>query len=61
MPEVVSRDPRTNEVQGVDYARLAALLIEAVKSQQVEIRELKTLCMAWVHWQDRPRSSALPR
>lgn len=42
VPEVVSRDPRTNEVQGVDYARLVALLIEAVKSQQVEIRELKT-------------------
>lgn len=42
VPEVVSRDPKTKEVQGVDYARLAALLIEAVKSQQVEIRELKT-------------------
>ena len=41
VPEVVSRDPNTNEVQGVDYARLAALLIEAVKSQQAELRELK--------------------
>lgn len=41
VPEVVSRDPKTNEVQGVDYSRLTALLIEAVKSQQAEIRELK--------------------
>ena len=42
MPEVVSRDPKTHEVQGVDYSRLAALLIEAVKSQQVEIEQLKS-------------------
>jgi hypothetical protein len=41
VPEVVSRDKDTHEVQGVDYSRLAALLIEAVKSQQVEIRQLK--------------------
>ena len=41
VPEVVSRDPNTNEVQGVDYSRLAALLIEAVKSQQAEIQQLK--------------------
>lgn len=40
VPEVVSRDPETNEVQGVDYARLTALLIEAVKSQQAEIQHL---------------------
>ena len=42
IPEVVSRDPRTKEVQGVDYARLAALLIEAVKTQQAEIQQLNT-------------------
>ena len=41
LPEVVSRDPETNEVQGVDYSRLAALLIEAVKSQQAEIQQLQ--------------------
>lgn len=41
VPEVVSRDPDTNEVQGVDYSRLAALLIEAVKTQQAEIQQLK--------------------
>jgi hypothetical protein len=41
VPEVVSRDPKTHEVQGVDYSRLAALLIEAVKAQQTEIRQLK--------------------
>jgi hypothetical protein len=38
VPEVVSRDPKSQEVQGVDYSRLAALLIEAVKSQQAELR-----------------------
>jgi hypothetical protein len=42
IPEVVSRDPRTKEVQGVDYARLAALLIEAVKTQQAEIQQLNS-------------------
>ena len=41
VPEVVSSDPDTHEVQGVDYSRLAALLIEAVKSQQAEIQQLK--------------------
>jgi hypothetical protein len=39
--EVISRDAKTHEVQGVDYSRLAALLIEAVKSQQAEIQQLK--------------------
>lgn len=42
VPEVVSRDPKTHEVQGVDYSRLAALLIEAVKSQQTEIERLNS-------------------
>lgn len=42
VPEVVSNDPNTHEVQGVDYARLVALLIEAVKSQQDQIQQLKT-------------------
>jgi hypothetical protein len=41
IPEVVAHDPETQEVQGVDYSRLVALLIEAVKSQQGEIERLK--------------------
>lgn len=41
VPEVISRDPETDEVQGVDYSRLVALLIEAVKTQQAQIQELK--------------------
>ena len=41
VPEVVSRDPRTDEMEGVDYSRLTALLIEAVKSQQLEIQQLR--------------------
>jgi len=42
VPEVVSLDPNTHQLQGVDYSRLTALLIEAVKSQQAEIQQLKT-------------------
>jgi hypothetical protein len=41
VPEIVAHDPETREVQGVDYSRLAALLIEAVKSQQAEIALLR--------------------
>jgi hypothetical protein len=41
VPELVARDQETKEVQGVDYSRLSALLIEAVKTQQAEIQELK--------------------
>jgi hypothetical protein len=41
VPEVVSRDAKTHEVQGVDYSRLVVLLIEAVKTQQAEIDQLK--------------------
>jgi hypothetical protein len=39
---VVAHDPDTHEVEGVDYSRLVALLIEAVKSQQAEIERLKS-------------------
>ena len=42
IPEVVAHDPQTHEVEGVDYSRLVALLIEAVKSQQSEIERLKS-------------------
>jgi len=41
VPEVVARDPRTHEVQGVDYTRLTALLIEAIKQQESTIQQLK--------------------
>jgi hypothetical protein len=41
VPELVSTDAKTGEAQGVDYSRLTALLIEAVKSQQTEIDQLK--------------------
>jgi hypothetical protein len=41
LPEIVSRDPHTFEVQGVDYARLTALLIEAIKAQETEIQQLR--------------------
>jgi len=41
VPELVSLDPDTKEVQGLDYSRLTVLLIEAVKSQQAEIQQLR--------------------
>lgn len=42
VPELVSRNPESNQIEGVDYARLSALLIEAVKAQQLQIRELQS-------------------
>jgi hypothetical protein len=40
LPEVVSTDTNTG-MKGVDYGKLTALLIEAVKDQQEQINELK--------------------
>jgi hypothetical protein len=42
VPEVVSYEENGKDARGVDYSRLTALLIEAVKQQQHEIRELKS-------------------
>jgi len=41
LPEVVAFEANGQDAKSVDYARLTALLIEAVKEQQAEIRELK--------------------
>ena len=41
LPEVVSHE-KSGSAQGVDYARLTALLIEAVKEQEAQIRQLKS-------------------
>ncbi len=42
VPEVVSYEKNGKDATGVDYSRLTALLIEAVKQQQREIRDLKS-------------------
>jgi hypothetical protein len=42
VPEVMSYEENGKDAQGVDYSRLTALLIEAVKQQQREIREQRT-------------------
>ena len=42
VPEVVAYEENGKDAKSVDYARLVAVLIEAVKEQQSEIRELKT-------------------
>ena len=39
VPEVVSFEANGKDAQGVDYSRLTAVLIEAVKQQQRQIRE----------------------
>ena len=41
IPEVVSYDENGKDALGLDYARLTALLVEATKEQQSQIRELK--------------------
>jgi hypothetical protein len=41
VPEVVAWEKDGGEAQGVDYSRLTALLIEATKQQQNQIRELQ--------------------
>jgi hypothetical protein len=41
VPEVVALNSNTGQVEGVDYSRLTSLLIEAIKSQQSEIRRLR--------------------
>jgi hypothetical protein len=39
VPEIVAFEPNGKDAQGLDYARLTALLIEAVKQQQAQISE----------------------
>jgi len=41
VPEVVTYEKNGKDALGVEYARLTALLIEATKEQQSQIRELK--------------------
>ena len=41
VPEVVSYEKNGKDASGIDYARLTALLVEAVKQQQAEIRHLQ--------------------
>jgi phage FluMu gp28-like protein len=40
MPEIVTYEKNGVDAQGVDYARLTALLIEATKEQQQQIQKL---------------------
>ncbi|TAJ98429.1 hypothetical protein EPO44_11635, partial [bacterium] len=41
LPEIVDYEENGKDARAVDYARLTAVLIEAVKGQQSQIRELK--------------------
>ena len=42
VPEVVSYEANGKDARGIDYARLTALLVEAVKQQQSEIQQEKS-------------------
>ena len=42
LPEIVDYEENGEDARGLDYARLTAVLVEAVKEQQVEIRSLKS-------------------
>jgi hypothetical protein len=42
VPEVVSYEGNGKDAPGIDYARLTALLVEAVKQQQTEIQQEKS-------------------
>jgi hypothetical protein len=46
VPEVVSYEANGKDAQGIDYARLTALLVQAVKEQQAEIEKLRTQVQA---------------
>lgn len=41
IPEIVTYEENGKDAQGLDYSRLVAVLIEAVKEQQGQIEELK--------------------
>jgi len=61
VPEIVSRDSVTGEVQGVDYSRLVALLIEAVKSQQGQLRSQEAELQQLKRQVEQPTSPAVRR
>ena len=60
VPEIVSWDANGQDAQGVDYARLTALLIEAVKQQQREIASLRKQ-VTLLNARSRQSSESTPR
>ena len=40
LPEVVQRNPATGEIEGVDYTRIVAVVVEAFKAQQQRLEQL---------------------
>jgi Chaperone of endosialidase len=46
IPEVVAYEQNGQDARSVDYGRLTALLVEAIKEQQAEIEELKAEILA---------------
>jgi hypothetical protein len=41
VPEVVHAEAESGEVRGMEYGRITALLVEALKEQEARIRELE--------------------
>jgi hypothetical protein len=50
-PEIVTYEPNGVDARSVDYQRLVAVLIEAVKEQDQEIAELREKVETWSHTQ----------
>jgi hypothetical protein len=63
VPEVVLMEANGVDAKGVDYARLTSLLIEAVKEQHREIRQLHELVdtLRAAIGADEPRVTRAPR
>lgn len=41
LPEVVVYEPNGKDAKSIDYGRMTAVLVQAIKEQQVQIRELQ--------------------
>ncbi len=59
IPEVVTYEENGKDASSVDYPRLVALLIEAVKEQQKEIAELKTTVKSLAAAQQRSKNESV--
>jgi hypothetical protein len=58
VPELVAFDVNGKDAKGIEYSRLTALLVEAIKEQQNEISDLKGQLETLTHQPDHTPSSS---